>query len=157
MATATFAISNVTEGESWYISMSGVDFNTAINLKSYYSSNTIVTLNNVPKRSSTSPLYIRSIYSSGNDEPYFTWREYNWDLIDFLKEFGHSLDLWSSDLYRDIVTNNFTWSQINNKTYNLSNNKYSLLYFYTYSQFDKSLASTLYWSRGGILTVNVVE
>jgi hypothetical protein len=157
MATATFAISNVTEGESWNISMSGLNFSTPINLLSYYSVYTTpappVILNDAFPGFI---VYITSIYSSnGGGAPYFTWREYNWNTAG-RREFGHSLDLWSSDLYTDIVTNNFTWSQINNRTYNLSNDRYSLLYYYTYNATNKSAARPTYWSKGGILTVNVV-
>ena len=157
MASATFSISNETEGESWSQTMSGFALDNIINLPSTYSSSGVnfVTLDNI--RPPGSFLYIRSIYrSNGGGEPYFTWREYNWDQSSTTREYGHSLDLWSSDLYTDIVTNNFTWEQINNRTYNLSVNKYSLVYFYSYNTLNKSDARPIYWSRGGILTVTVV-
>lgn len=157
MATATFSISNVSEGESWSQSMSGFTSSNRINLLSTYLSggSSFVTLNNI--RPPGSLLNIRSIYGSNSGgEPYFTWREFNWDQSS-TREYGHSLDLWSSVLYTDIVTNNSTWDQINNKTYFLSNNKYSLVYFYTYDTFNKSAARPIYWSRGGSLTVTVSQ
>jgi hypothetical protein len=157
MATATFSISNQIEGESWSQIMQGFTLGNIISSPTTYltdSNQTPVKLLNVTYPS----IDIESIYSSNEGgEPYFTWREYNWNRSSSTREYGHSLDLWSSDLYTDIVTNNITWGQINNRTYNLSNNKYSLVYFYTYSTQNKTRAYPIYWSRGGILTVTVVQ
>lgn len=71
------------------------------------------------------------LYYSGSGTKYVTWRSQN-DSQQFpLVQSGQSLDLWSDDLYDDIVGNVKWQDLIDHVPYNLSTNKTSLYYNYS--------------------------
>lgn len=82
---------------------------------------------------------------------YITWRSKNsndqfpesWD--------GYSLDIWSDDLYTDVITNGQNWDDlIGNGAYNLSTNKNTL--YYAYSELRP-----IVFSVGGTITFSLTS
>jgi len=77
------------------------------------------------------------------DPGYITWRSANNQAQH--PGSGRSFDIWSLDLYDDVV-NGFTWSQlISTGTYLLTSNKNTVFY-------DYDIPTAFYWGVGGSIT-----
>ncbi len=79
--------------------------------------------------------------TDGNGNQYLSWRTDN-SGSQYLTS-GHSLDVWSPSLYEDIITDNKTWTELQEDgPYPLNTNKHTLNYYY-----DGPTA--VHWSKGG--------
>ena len=79
--------------------------------------------------------------TDGNGNQYLSWRTDN-SGSQYLTS-GHSLDVWSPSLYEDIITDNKTWTELQDDgPYPLNTNKHTLNYYY-----DGPTA--VHWSKGG--------
>ena len=155
MATATLTLSGtpnaITEGSAWTLEISNITGPDQVKDTTKYTSSIV---------SATSPslgnLFTINITSSasnnkvngygGSGAQYVTFRSTR--PASQYPTTGFSLDLWSSSLYTAIITNSNTWTNLNGTTYNLSTDKYSLIYSYS------NLYAPIY-SKGGTLTITV--
>jgi|DEB0MinimDraft_6_1074348.scaffolds.fasta_scaffold26377_5 hypothetical protein len=84
---------------------------------------------------------------------YITWRSQESDLQFPKPQTGVSLDIWSIDLYTDVITNDFTWQDLIDNCslyggYSLATDKWSVYYNY-------NVPYGVNYSRGGNIALTV--
>lgn len=145
MSKVTLTITGSTEGSDWTSEITGITGATQVKSTGQY--------DGTPKLNLTSPNLgeVFSVSSFGNysNPDYITWRSvapqseppgYGQYLFT-----GFSMDVWSSALYTQVITNSSTWSGLVG-SYSLSSDKWSLVY-----QYDNANAKC--FSKGGTLTI----
>ena len=125
MATITYTISSISSGVTW----SGTFEVTTTTNQVKTEIPTLVTANSsaytfVPDSSVGFKYYPDATLGHN----YVTWRTYNGDSQ--YPDSGSSFDVWSSNLYTAIVTNNITWAGLVGNSYSLNTTKHTLIYNY---------------------------
>lgn len=147
MATATFALTSPSEGMEWTISITNIDGAGQVKDISSYSSSAVNS--SVPNLGSLFTIDSDNNAVNGYPGYYVTWRSTVLNMShNQYPSTGFSFDIWSSDIYTDVITNSNTWNDLNNNTYTLNENKHSLIYNY-----DNYYAPV--WSKGGTLTITI--
>ena len=145
MATLTVDITNVTEGISWSGSVDVNDLNQ--NIVSTQEAHW-----KFPSDASgvnfTTTKHLTFPSTTGADQNYFTFRSQTNSNAQFPAiQTGLSLDVWSDDFHNFILTDTTpTWNSILGDTWNLSTDKFTLIYDY-----DNLYAP--YFSKGGTFRV----
>tara|TARA_A100001201_G_C3974733_1_gene166742 strand:- start:88 stop:534 length:447 start_codon:yes stop_codon:yes gene_type:complete len=145
MATLTVDITNVTEGISWSGSVDVTDLNQDI--VSTQSVDWKFPSDGTGTNFSTSK-HLKFPSTTGADQNYFTFRTQTNSNAQFPTiQTGLSLDVWSDDFHNFILTDTTpTWNSILGDTWNLSTDKFTLIYDY-----DNLYAP--YFSKGGTFRV----
>lgn len=152
MATATLAVTITSQGNPWTVTITDINGGDLVkDTETYINSYVNATNPNIGALfqidTNAGPNNNKFNGYPGN---YITWRSTRLNLTyNQYPTLGWSLDIWSNDLYTDIITNSATWDDLAaTQDYSLNDAKHSLVY--NYENFYAPV-----WSKGGSLTITV--